>query len=235
MNKIRNTLLILLLAASPILSQTWTAIPAPIAEISCIRTDPHRPGMVYFIGKGVISGTSDGGETWIYKSFSGYANLLPRDLLIDLEDSTRWYMAVDAAGYMRSTNSGVTWQFLNEGLHQENWWYFKQLIQDKSRPNVMYMVSSERVYKSIDRGESWKSILAVFTASGGKDEATALLINESHPDSLYVFAKETMPKRWISSDQGESWSPDSSYVGGLETSTYSTEGGLLVGSWESTD
>ncbi len=235
MNLKRYTTLFLLLATAQLFSQTWKAIPAPVAEISCIRTDPHRPGMVYFVGKGVISGTSDGGATWIYKSFSGYANLLPRDLLIDVDDSTRWYMAVDAAGYMRSTNSGETWQFINEGLHQKNWWYFKQLIQDRTRPQIMYLVSSERVYKSTDRGESWKSMLAVFTASGAKDEASALLINQDHPDSLYVFAKETTPKRWISGDQGRSWSPDSSYVGGLETFTFTKEGGLLVGSWRSMD
>jgi hypothetical protein len=200
-----------------------------------MRSDPHRPGTVYLLGQGVIACTNDNGSSWRYKSFSHYTNTLPYDLLIDVVDSNRWYIADGAAGFMLSTDAGQTWQYRNDGLFRKNWWYFEQVVQDRSRPNIMYLVSSERIYKSTDYGDTWFTTLAKFSATGGNDYVTALVINRKHPDSLYVFVENALVKRWISGDAGRTWVPDASTLGNLRKHVITEDGAILLGPYHSSD
>jgi photosystem II stability/assembly factor-like uncharacterized protein len=214
-------------------AQTWKTIPAPVGLPTVIRGDPHRPGMVYFAHTGVIAGTSDGGESWIYKPYNDYFNLAPTDLLIDAIDSALWYMTFGAAGFMLSTDAGDSWRFSNNNLDGRNWIAYTQLMQDRTNPEIIYMVSDAKVYRSTDRGRNWRSMLDAYSGSS-TDKARTLVINRHYPDSMYVFGTGSV-KRWVSGDAGGTWSPDSSLIGNLTTFTLTERGELLVGGYRSTD
>lgn len=218
-------------------AQAWTPLPIPLGVVSDMTLDPHHPGMVYICYRGVIAGTSDGGETWIYKPFSDYTNQWPRDLLIDCVDSMRWYMAMDEAGFMLSTDAGRTWRFNCEDLDIRDGNDYKQLVQDPVHPNILYLVCKHYVYKSTDRGEQWRS---VFSQYGRYKQTSALIMNQRHPDSLYVFGygddnDPDLTRRWVSADRGEHWSRDSSRFCNLTTHTITSDGKLMVGSRFSED
>jgi photosystem II stability/assembly factor-like uncharacterized protein len=232
MNIAKYFLLFFLALTACCRSQTWKVIPTPLADISCIRSDPHRPGTVYFVGRGVIAGTSDGGASWFYKGFSDYSNVKPADLLLDAQDSMRWYMCVAEAGYMLSTDAGASWRYLNDDLHFDDWTQFRKIVQDESRPEFLYLVSRNALYRSSDRGNSWKMLLSDFGRNG--NELTNVVIHRNRPDSLFLFAGAE-PKRWVSADRGANWTTGNSLIGRLGTCTFGKDNELLVGPYRSTD
>ncbi len=223
-----------LLAVGVCSAQTWRTIPAPLGLTTVIRSDPHRPGMVYIAYRGVIAATSDGGQQWSYKSYSHYADYAPKDLLIDSRDSTRWYMAMGEVGYMRSTDGGLNWECRNDNLLLSEWIEYKQIVQDSTRPEIMYLLSTGAVYRSTDRGESWRVMLDAYTSRVGESEASFLVINRNYADSVYIFGIGG-PTRWVSGDAGLTWRPDSSRLNYNRAFIHTQLGELLAGPWLSRD
>jgi photosystem II stability/assembly factor-like uncharacterized protein len=59
--------------------------------------------------------TSDGATTWA-ASKNGLAAAAPNDLAVDPSNPTTAYAAMGAQGVYRTTDSGATWQQVDNGL-----------------------------------------------------------------------------------------------------------------------
>jgi photosystem II stability/assembly factor-like uncharacterized protein len=219
-------------------AQTWKVIPVPVGELSALVRSKHTVDWIGLGYKGVIATSTDSGEQWKYLPFSEYADVTPRDILVDLDDSTRWYMAAGEAGYMLTTDGGGSWEYLVEdlkiGIGGCN---YHKIVQCESSALVLFLLSHREVYRSTDRGITWN---CVFIANHERDpvyeyeEPTNIVFDQSKPNTVYLFTRGAIRRR-VSTDLGKSWLKDQSRLGGLEKMTYGDSKELLVGRYRSSD
>jgi photosystem II stability/assembly factor-like uncharacterized protein len=121
-----------------------------------LTVDPGATGVVYAPGSaasGECQGfkTSDGGLTW---------RCLPigeaRHLIVDPRDPAFVYAV--AAVVLRSVDHGQTFRQSRAGVPSSA--YLSSLAVSPSSPNVLYLGTWQGVYKSTDRGQSWRPAVA---------------------------------------------------------------------------
>jgi hypothetical protein len=120
-----------------------------------VAVDPRNDDIVYAAsGSGVLR-SSDGGTSWM--------NVLARaawTVTIVGGDSHVVYAATKAFGVYRSTDDGLTWTAINNGITNLNMSRSGGPLIDPTNTRRIY-VGSEAcgcVYKSIDGGDSWFSV-----------------------------------------------------------------------------
>ena len=135
--------------------KNWEAFKNGFVIVS-LTADPNDENVVYAItpqGNGVMV-SKDKGMSW---------NILSKDLqggltssfAVDPADSHIMLSHSEKLGLAKSTDSGVTWQKINQSFDGD----ILYIAYDKTQPNRVYGLSTTNsIYKSLDSGQTWTKI-----------------------------------------------------------------------------
>jgi hypothetical protein len=128
------------------------------------------------------------------------------------------YVAISAGGVYATEDGGRTWHARNRGIRvvyaPEKYPEFGQcvhkLVMHPSRPERLFLQNHWGLYRSDDRGESWKDV-----ANGvPSDFGFAMLVHPHNPDCIYILPIESDEFRctpegrlrvYRTRNAGESW------------------------------
>jgi hypothetical protein len=148
----------------------------------------------------------------------GMGGLSLHTVLLDPDDANRMYVAISAGGVYATEDGGRTWQARNRGIRvvymPEKYPEFGQcvhkLAMHPSRPERLFVQNHWGLYRSDDRGESWKDI-----ANGvPSDFGFAMVVHPHDPDCVYIVPIESDEFRctpegrlrvYRTRNAGESW------------------------------
>jgi len=194
--------------------------PSRVLEAYGIVTDPRTPGTLYAAtGQGLFKSVNSGGRWTLQTGLGPLLDAVYR-VAVDPSDPETLYVLGYKLGYpicggfcpllpvydaAKSTDGGLTWQKMAQslplGFDAENFMGF-ELVVDPTDPRVLYLGhASSALFKSIDRGATWKAL-------GGAGNISRLVIDPSAPQTLYAIAHfpstavETVEK---SADGGLTW------------------------------
>jgi photosystem II stability/assembly factor-like uncharacterized protein len=182
----------------------WTA------PIGALVIDPQDPAVLYAgigrprwgqFGKGAVYKTVDAGAHWqqVNKRGSLPADALVTDLIVDLRDSRRLFLACQY-GLYRSDDGGAGWVLTIDGLPHP---CVRRIAQCPGQPDVLYLTLwaapgqkpwQGGVYRSLDGGAHWSARTQGLVQSVGKpgepDPMTAnydrLVVHPDNPNVVYV-------------------------------------------------
>ncbi len=131
----------------------------------------------------------------------------PRALAADPMDPNMLYLGIDGdngGGLFISHDGGNSWQ-RSEG-QPEALRIYNGLVVDIKNPNIVYWAAcgdKGRVYKSTDRGKTWKKVFS---------ESTWVFdLHMSTDGTLYAGGAASAPVVYASKDQGASWNKVGSF------------------------
>jgi len=150
--------------------------------------------------------STDAGETWDLvdglwdhpqrpKWQPGGGGLCLHTILQDPKDKKRIRVAISTAGMYVSEDNGATWRPSNKGVRAEflpdKYPEFGQcvhkVVQSRKKPQRMYLQNHWGLYRSDDRGESWKDI-----ANGvPSDFGFAMAIHPDDADKVWIVPLES--------------------------------------------
>ncbi|MCP4707063.1 MAG: hypothetical protein GY869_00440 [Planctomycetes bacterium] len=187
-------------------------------HIGRIVIDPKNPDIVYVAALGHVYSsnrnrglykTIDGGQTWKKTLFIDNRTGVI-DVVMDPEDSQILYAAAweqmrhawdyesggDGSGIYKTTDGGATWREITEGLPQGDGVGRIGLAVAPSNPDVVYAgyldVGSDSgepgVYRSDDKGESWRKVSEERMSSGIWYYFGDVRVSPDNEDQVYVLA-----------------------------------------------
>jgi photosystem II stability/assembly factor-like uncharacterized protein len=115
----------------------------------------HAPwGRVYALtASGALYATSDDNRNW-YPSQSGCSGAIT-SLAVDPVQSWVLYAGTAGGGLCKSASAGLSWAAANTGVTQP---YINAVWIHPSSPATVLAGSIDRVYRSVDAGQTWQSI-----------------------------------------------------------------------------
>ncbi len=171
-----------------------------LGRINAIAFDPVDPGVIY-IGapSGGLWKSPDNGASWVCLT-DEQPTLGVSSIVIDFNDPDVIYLgtgdrdAGDAAGLgvMKSTDGGVTWEMMNNGMGNRT---VGKLIMHPGNPGTILAATNGGVYKTNDGGQSWYRTLT----GDNKD----ILFKLDDPMTVFTSVSGRL---YRSSDLGENWS-----------------------------
>jgi photosystem II stability/assembly factor-like uncharacterized protein len=204
------------------LKQIWQVIPG--------RED--EPDTLYCgVEPAALFVSRDAGKSWSLaealwnhpqrqKWQPGGGGLCLHTILPDPADMKRVRIAVSTGGMYVTEDGGKSWRPSNKGVraeflpnkHPEFGQCVHKVVQSKTKPERMYLQNHWGLYRSDDRGESWKDI-----ANGvPSDFGFAMAIHPEDPDCAWIVPLESDEFRvtpeaklrvYRTSDAGKSWKP----------------------------
>ncbi len=193
-------------------------------RVRAVAIHPTDPLTVYIgTSNGGLWKTTDGGENW-------------QDIGHDLSSLSFGAIAIDpnhpeiiyagsgeaifgpfyifpGNGLFKSTDGGQTWNVITNGFGPVT--YFSDLLVSPYNSNIVIAalggsamfsgitLNNEGIWKSLDGGITWNRTLEV-------PDASDIAFHPADPDKVYATAGgavDTLSGFYISSDQGDTWSP----------------------------
>jgi photosystem II stability/assembly factor-like uncharacterized protein len=208
-------------------AESWAAINDglidPITGISPLDVwnlaiDPRNPKTILAGSRfSEIFKSTDGGETWQFKTLGGYnVGLETSAFQFDPSDSSR-VLAASTQGLLRSINGGETWAGYGNVTDS-----FFTLVADPSSATTLYAgsINGSGIFKSTDGGAHWTSINNGLPSNQGATGAWPVVlgfaVDPAHPATLYAGTYGNGLYR--STDGGSNWSS----AGSGMRSTYGT-------------
>ncbi len=144
--------------------KSWKLTTSRDLDINSIAVHPDEPNRV-FIGtnnQGVMV-SYDGGATF-KESNGNFSSRFTYSLVPDVDQPNRMYAAtINTAmggGFVFISNDyGHTWNPSIRGFDSRKAVPYA-IVQDKTNPQMIYVGTNQGIYKSIDRGASWKLLQA---------------------------------------------------------------------------
>lgn len=195
--------------------KSWQNMGLPQSEhISKIIVHPNDPNTVWVAAQGPL--WKMGGQRGLYKTVNGgktWKHVLGdeehwtgvTDLVIDPRNPDRLYAATwdrhrTVAAYMgggpgsglhRSSDGGETWQELTTGLPKSNMGKIGLAISSQNPDTLYAAIELDRrsggVFKSIDRGQTWKKQSSTVSGGTGPHYYQELYACPHHHDRLYLM------------------------------------------------
>jgi len=181
------------------------------AWVTSLALDPLYPNIIY---TGVADGhpmdnsecfkSTDGGQSWEYKKGKRYD--VWTQWAVDPENTAIVYGAGGGVGLAeKSTDGGETWETL---MASKDLPYRVSLELNTQDPRVLYAAGKQEVWKSSDKGATWKRVKegldfpilqwdVIALVPGGKTDPPG------NNDHLYVGARSGIIRSY---DGGETWS-----------------------------
>lgn len=159
----------------------WTELgPGNIGgRTRALLIDPKRPRTMYAAGvSGGVWKSTNGGVNWRWIS-GDFANLAVASLAMDPADSRVLYAGTGEGiigsspkgmGIYRTADGGETWQPL-ASTATADFHYVNDLVISRADPRRIYAATKTGVWRSLDRGATWKRVLDPKTESGCEDLA----------------------------------------------------------------
>lgn len=218
---------------------TWTFSSHGLfmMETFSLAFDPVAPDSLWAASGQGVRHSADGGATWTERSGNLPRHVLLTAVATDPHDpGTVW--TGTTAGVFVTEDGGATWEGRSEGLPAPDATVHLLRIAP-SDPDVAYVASQEKLFRTVDAGRHWTFLPAppipAILRSGD------LWVDPRDPDVLFA----SRGALWISRDGGASWSevplgngtggfravaadprdPDVLYAGGDQGVFRSTDGG----------
>lgn len=127
-------------------------------DIFSIYVDSRNPEMVYAGSYGIFK-SENHGDLWtkLALELSSRVNCIRTDP----SNSDIIYIGTESEGVFKSTDSGKTWNPVNQGLKKSDLFDLpevKTILFNSSDTNVVYLGTNRGVFKSSDGGKSWTEI-----------------------------------------------------------------------------
>jgi len=204
--------------------ENWTAVWRGDNLARYIWIDPSKPDVLYIStgifdreaadsnsttnksgGEGVVKST-DGGQTWQSVN-TGLDNLYVGTLFMHSDNpdvllaGTGNNAYPDSGGAYLTTNGGISWQqvILNENINAVEF--------SLSDPNIAYAGSAGAIYRSEDRGQTWRKV-SVGTEGWGAPGVRAgfpIDFQVDPRDPNRIFANNYGGGNFLSIDGGQIW------------------------------
>jgi uncharacterized protein (TIGR03437 family) len=176
--------------------------PANLPPITFATAAPGNPGTLYVASGNQIWKSTDAGSTWalLYQFSASGAGAGVGALAVDPADSNTLYAATFTQGAFKSTDGGVTWTAINNGIPsnpngsinlQGGVWV------DPSSPNVIFAAGDDLLFRSADGGNTWTGV----TPSSFPN---ALVFDPFTAGTLYLATSTGISK---STDNGQTFAP----------------------------
>lgn len=145
--------------------------------------------------------TTDGGQNWAelaglrqHGSGSrwqpGAGGMCLHTIIIDPKNPQRIFIAISSAGAFRTTDGGVTWTAINQGLRSE---YIPDATAEvghcvhrialhPSRPDTLFMQKHWDVMRSDNGGDTWHEV----SGNLPSDFGFPIQVHAHEPDTIYV-------------------------------------------------
>ena len=171
------------LAKSSDLGATWSTSLNNIPITQYVNIDVFGKSVAFIAGGSQdngISVTTNLGATWTYAAGGDGGGVA-----IDPDDNAKLYMTNGVYGgdwtfrRLRSTDGGVNWENINNGIDPSDQWYIR-IRHDQVNPIYLFSNSGPYVYVSTDNGDNWSKLnstpfasnvselsVAKYTSSGG--------------------------------------------------------------------
>jgi photosystem II stability/assembly factor-like uncharacterized protein len=158
-----------------------------------------------------------GSEEWDDPANQPPGHLGLSALMLDSDDSSRFWAIVQGVGLFETADEGASWMPRNRGLraewprpHEEVGFCVHKVVRSASDPTRMYQQNHCGMHRSDDAGESWTEI----TEGLPSDFGFAAAAHPHDRDSFYVIPLDPghgrcMPDGaaavWRTADAGSSW------------------------------
>jgi len=182
---------------------TWTAINTGITcrFVFTLVPEPGSPSVVYAgTDRGVFK-TTNGGKRWVQST--GLITLFNiGTIAIDPVNHSTVYAGglsnSPQGGVFKSEDGGLNWRPINAGLATVQ---INGVEITPDNPSVLYANDELRVYKSVDGGKQWFTVLS-FPDTGDIGFQSILKLDPFSPTTLYVTGSGRF---YRSTDGGGSW------------------------------
>jgi photosystem II stability/assembly factor-like uncharacterized protein len=184
-------------------------------KIVSMAVDPTHPDTVYAgtWGAGVFK-TITGGEQW-YAINTGLNNSFIWSLAVNPLQSNIVYAGTNRDKLYKSINGGASWFSSSNGIQDGAIVY--DILIDPTNPDRVYIATrgisvklddgttrwNGIVYRSLDGGASWKTVLSDIPSLYQQDWAYGLAINPTSPKNIYAAMHQS--GIYHSDDYGISW------------------------------
>ena len=175
-------------------------------EPGFVALDPTRPTTVYasqYLSPPKIFKSTDGGSHWVVVSRNLSPDLLGvLPLAVDPSRPARLYLGTEIQGLLRSTDGGVTWEAVNQGLADGGNTAITALAASRRPFGTAFAgTSNGGLYRTVNGGDSWSPLRQGLPDTG----VQALAVSPSTPRTVY--ASFTGSGIYRSTDAGASWTP----------------------------
>ena len=208
-------------SAETALKNIWQIVPS--------RSDSYT--MYAGVEPAALFVSKDAGESWNLveglwdhpqrpKWHPGGGGLCLHTILLDPADAKRIRVAISTGGMYVSQDNGATWRPSNKGVradflpdkHPEFGQCVHKVVQSRKKPERMFLQNHWGLYRSDDRGESWKDV-----AKGvPSDFGFAMAIHPTDADRAWIVPLESDGFRctpegklrvYHTSNAGKKWKP----------------------------
>ena len=176
----------------------WAPANAGLTAVSvmAIASDPSQPATVYLgTYESGLFRTTNAGRTW--SAVDGVAPRNVRALAFDPRNHQTIYVGAVGARVLKSVDGGATWVGAGRGLGDAEG--VEALAIDPRRPSTLYAATDEGVYRTVNRGTSWRRAGLVYewisALALDPTRPTVLYASDQH-ESRYVFASKNAGKKW---------------------------------------
>lgn len=168
-----------------------------ITTLTIDRTEPSR---IYASNTaGDILRSNNGGTEW--QVVQRLTDRITK-FLFDPFDTRVFYVATARKGIYRTTDSGLTWVNLSDGLRQfRGALEYRNLLIDSSKSNSLLLVSKYGLLRTSDGGLTWEAVNLI-TPPGATEILAAAINTANDRNELYYATAATF---YASSDGGQTW------------------------------
>ncbi len=213
-------------------------VPNKKYSITSVVVDFFNPQIVYAGGEdGVLLQSLDGGISW--KKLKQFNSAIST-IINEIENPKRFYIILDDGSVLTSIDKGLNWNSINvktdksvikePGINLAALSFSKltfesfleafrlnnnkrNLFIDTAKPNILYAVFDNEIYRSINYGQSWQKLNFIMPKE--KIYISAIGTNPINPLMLYLVAGKYFYK---SSDGGENWTVSRISISGVVSS-----------------
>lgn len=179
---------------------TWTSLrlPGTDAMINVIGRAPNDDTLYVGTG-GTVYKSNDGGHTWSNIGPSG-RNGDMYDLAVDPLNTNVLYLPRRANGIVKSTDGGVNWNPINQGLLNVSISLLASATVPENSTVYATAVNGEGTFKTTDYGNSWTNV-----PDGGLSHpwADELVVSPHDPETVWQVAD--VGEVFKTTDGGATW------------------------------